>query len=30
LVDRFGEDRARSDPTTCIEEVVQERLAESG
>jgi glycerate 2-kinase len=30
LVERFGEDRARSEPTACIEEVVKERLAESG
>jgi glycerate kinase len=27
LVDRFGDDRARSDTITCIEEVVAERLA---
>jgi glycerate kinase len=27
LVERFGQDRARSDPTACVEEVVRERLA---
>ncbi len=30
LVDRFGEARARSDPTACVDEIVRERLALAG